>query len=188
MRINLVLATLSFFVASNALAVPGFVVDSPDGTKTDTLVFKRITYTGQCPGESLDPIRGYFTDADVPTAPGRRVRIMNHTTGLDNAPYPFTDREYDSGDRSEKIDFLPGSEHRQRWFSVVEGLNDFEVYYLDAGKIFKTKQFSFQVDIQTREEQRDAECRVEHDCLPLPPNNGGPMCLPRIVCGCFPLR
>lgn len=188
MRINLVLAALSFFASSISLAVPGFVLETPDGPRTDALIFEQVIYTGQCPGESLDPVRGYFTDADVPTGPGRRVRIINQTTGLDNAPYPFTDREYDSGARSEKIDFLPGSDHRQRWFSVVEGLNNFEVYYLEEGKIFQTKQFSFPVDIQTREQQRNAECRVEHDCLPFPPNNGGPVCFPRVVCGCFPLR
>lgn len=176
-------AFASAVLSSAAAAAPGFVIDTPTGPRTDSLVFEQVIFTGACPGSSLNPVRGYFFDPKQPTGPNRRVRIVNVTTGMDADPYPYTDREYRSGGRSEKIDFLPASKHRQRWFSVAEGVNEFEVTYTEGGRVIQTKNFSFPVTVLTRYEGRWPSCRVETDCRSYP--NGGAICLPRTVCSCF---
>jgi len=178
-----ILGISSIVFSSAALAAPGFVIDTPTGPRTDTLVLQQVIYTGACPGESLQPVRGYFFDPEQPTASNRRVKIVNVTPGMHSDPYPYTDREYKSGGRSEKIDFLPDSKHRQRWFSVAEGLNDFEVTFTEGGRVIETKQFSFPVTVMTRFEGRWPSCRADSDCRPVPPN-GGVICTPRTVCSC----
>lgn len=179
------IALSSLVVSSAAIAAPGFVIDTPTGPRTDALVFEQVVYTGSCPGNDMAAVRGYFFDPEVPTLPNRRVKVVNVTPGMASNPFPFTDREYESGGRSEKIDFYPGSTHRQRWFSVAEGMNDFEVTYTEGGRVIGTKQFSFPVTVLTRYEARYPTCRVENDCRPYPPPNGGYYCVPRTICTCF---
>lgn len=181
MRLML-LALLSVFVGS-VYAAPSFIVDTASGPRTDTLIFESVVYTGACPGSRLYPVRGYFFDPEVTTVPGRRVRIVNVTPGMSADPFPYTDREYKSGGRSEKIDFYPRSNHGQRYFSVLEGLNQFEVTYTDGGRIVKTDTFSFPVFVNTRYEARWPVCRVENDCHSTP--QGGTVCVPRSVCNCI---
>ncbi|MFZ9519412.1 MAG: hypothetical protein ACO3A4_02945 [Silvanigrellaceae bacterium] len=181
MKSLIALTSLAIFPV--AVAAPGFVIDTPTGPRTDSLVFQQVVYTGACPGTSIDPVRGYFFDPGIPTLPGRRVRVVNVTPGMSGDPFPFTDREYQSGGRSEKIDFLPSSRHRQRWFSVAEGMNDFEVTVTDGGRVVDTKQFAFPVTVMTRYEGRWPSCRVENDCHTNP--NGGVYCVPRTVCSCI---
>lgn len=177
-------ALSSLAISSAALAAPGFVIDTPTGPRTDALVFQQVIYTGACPGTDINPVRGYFFDPEVATGPNRRVKVLNVTPGMSSDPYPYTDREYRSGGRSEKIDFLPSSHHRQRWFSVAEGMNDFEVTYTEGGRVIDTKNFSFPVTVMTRYEGRWPVCRVDNDCRPVPPN-GGVVCTPRTVCSCL---
>jgi hypothetical protein len=168
--------------SGTAFASPGFVAESDGGPRTDALVFHKIIHTGPCPGTTLNPVRGHFFDQDVATAPGRRVRIVNVTPGMSTDPYPFTDRKYQNGDRSEKIDFLPRSEHGDRYFSVLEGLNDFEVTYLDGGRTVGSTTFQFPVVIETTQQTRWPVCRVENRCIP--GANGGMICIPETVCMC----
>lgn len=177
-----VVALLAGLVSGLAFAAPGFVVDSANGPRTDAIVMERVVYTGACPGTTLNPVRGYFFDPDTPTIPGRRVRIVNVTPGMNGDPYPYTDRQYQSGGRSEKIDFFPRSHHGQRYFSVAEGLNDFEVTYSDGGRVVETKSFQFPVMVTTRYQGRWPVCRVEQRCGPGP--NGGSVCYPQTVCDC----
>ena len=175
-------ALLASLVSCLAFAAPGFVVDSVNGPRTDAILLEHVVYTGGCPGSTLNPVRGYYFDTEVPTAAGRRVRIVNVTPGMNADPYPFTDREYKAGGRSEKIDFFPRSNHGQRYFSVAEGLNDFEVTYLDGGRVVETKFFQFPVMVTTRYQQRWPVCRVEQRCGASP--NGGSVCYPQTVCDC----
>jgi len=176
------MATLSLLLLTQtALAAPGFIFDSVP-PRTDALIFEEFVYTGPCPGVRLNPVRGYFFNPDVPTAEGRRVRIVNVTPGMETSPYPFTDRAYDNGQRSDKIDFLLGSKHRQRWFSVADGLNTFQVTFTDGGRVIETQQFTFPVSILTTYETRLPVCRVEPVCTIYPPS--GRVCSPRTVCAC----
>ncbi|MBM3381317.1 MAG: hypothetical protein FJY29_02635 [Betaproteobacteria bacterium] len=175
-------ALLASLVSGFAFAAPGFVVDSVTGPRTDAIVLERVVYTGACPGNTLNPVRGYFFDPEVSTVQGRRVRIVNVTPGMSADPYPYTDRQYQSGGRSEKIDFFPRSQHGQRYFSVAEGLNDFEVTYSDGGRVVETKFFQFPVMITTRYQSRYPVCRVEQRCGPGP--NGGAVCYPQTICDC----
>ncbi len=179
---RLVLLALMSVFAGIASAAPSFVIDTPAGPRTDALVFENVVYTGACPGSRMYPVRGYFFDDEVNTQPGRRVRIVNVTPGMSADPFPFTDREYQSGGRSEKIDFYPRSRHGQRYFSVLEGLNQFEVTYTDGGRVLKTDVLSFPVYVSTRYEARWPVCRVENRCHSNP--NGGTTCYPQTVCNC----
>lgn len=180
-----IIALAASFLSSLALAAPGFVTDSARGPRTDALVFERVIYTGTCPGSTLLPVRGYFFDPEVPTAEGRRVRITNMTPGMSSDPYPYTDREYKKGSRSEKIDFIPRSQHGQRFFSVAEGMNDFEVTYTDDGRVVQSKFFQFPVSVITRYEARWPVCRVENRCSSGP---NGTVCYPETVCECLRLN
>lgn len=173
---------LASLVSGAAFAAPGFVVDTPTGPRTDSIVMENVIYTGGCPGSALNPVRGYYFDPEVATVPGRRVKIVNVTPGMLNNPYPFTDREYQSGGRSEKIDFIPRSQHGQRYFSVTEGLNDFEVTYTDGGRVVETKSFQFPVYVSTRYESRWPVCRVDNRCSYGP---NGTVCYPQTICECL---
>lgn len=177
----LLLAMMSVF-SGFAFAAPSFVIDTSTGPRTDALVFENVIYTGSCPGSRMNPVRGYFFDPEVNTLPQRRVRIVNVTPGMSADPFPYTDREYRSGGRSEKIDFYPRSQHGQRYFSVMEGINQFEVTYTDGGRIVKTDFFSFPVYVSTRYEARWPVCRVENRCHTTP--NGSTACYPQTVCNC----
>lgn len=174
---------MSLIVSSAAAASPGFVFETASGSRSDVLEFEQVVYTGMCPGSELSPVRGYYVDPDQPTGGGRRVKIVNVTQGMDSDPYPYTDRDYSSAGRSEKIDFYPGSEHRRRWFSVADGINDFEVTLTQGQRVIETKRFSFPVVVKMRSEPRVPTCRIEPDCRPTPPN-GGVICTPRTVCSC----
>ena len=175
-------ALLAGAVSVAAFAAPGFVVDSPTGPRTDVITMERIVYTGSCPGSTLEPVRGYFFDPDVPTIPGRRVKIVNVTPGMSTSPYPYTYRQYQSGGRSEKIDFFPRSYHGDRFFSVAEGMNDFEATYFDGGRVVGSTHFKFPVEVLSRYEARWPVCHIENDCHWTP--NGGTICMPRTVCEC----
>ncbi|MEN9811058.1 MAG: hypothetical protein RLZZ488_2625 [Pseudomonadota bacterium] len=177
-----IIALAAGFISSFAFAAPGFVTDSARGPRTDALVFEQVIFTGACPGSTLLPVRGYFFDPEVATTEGRRVRIVNVTPGMSSDPYPYTDRQYSSGSRSEKIDFLPRSHHGQRYFSVAEGMNDFEVTYSDGGRLVQSKFFQFPVSVITRYEARWPSCRVENRCSAGP---NGTVCYPETVCSCL---
>lgn len=175
------IALVAGLVSSFAFASPGFVTDTPTGPRTDAILMENVVFTGACPGSRLEPVRGYFFDPEMPTVEGRRVRIVNVTPGMSNDPYPYTDRQYKSGGRSEKIDFFPRSHHGQRYFSVAEGMNDFEVTYSDGGRVVEVKSFKFPVAITTRYEGRWPVCRVENRCSAGP---NGTVCYPQSICEC----
>jgi hypothetical protein len=141
-----------------AAAAPGFIVDSANGPRTDAIVMERLVYTGSCPGTVIKHARGYFFDPEMATAPSRRVKIVNVTSGMDSDSNPYTDRQYQSGGRSEKIDFFPMSQHAQRYFSVAEGSNEFKVTYSDGDRVVGTKHFKFPVVVTTRYQSRSAIC------------------------------
>lgn len=90
--------------------------------------FKRIEYVGGCPGIAIEPntAKARFTSDSALPAPGRRVRIRNITKGMDNQPYPYTDRQYEQGRYSEGFDLHLEYRHRNQTFSVLESENKFE--------------------------------------------------------------
>ena len=67
-----------------------------------------------------------FFSHNTPTSPGRRVIITNVTRGLNRDPLPYTDREYERGQISEKTKVSFGSQHDRRKLVVLPGRNLFK--------------------------------------------------------------
>ena len=61
------------------------------------LTLMRTTYRGDCPGESVTPIRGMSFLASLPPAGNQRIVIRNRRTG------GYTNREYGSGRRRSRV-------------------------------------------------------------------------------------
>ncbi|MEM8831299.1 MAG: serine protease [Cyanobacteria bacterium P01_G01_bin.19] len=82
-------------------------------------------YIGECPGVKLETQEATFFSHNTQTSPGRRVIITNVTRGLNRDPFPYTDREYERGQISEKTRIAFGSQHSRRKFVVLPGKNLF---------------------------------------------------------------
>ena len=80
----------------------------------------RTIYRGDCPGESVTPIRGMSFLASLPPAGDQRIVIRNRRTG------GYTNREYGSGRRrSESFLISLGERHHGSFLSVTAGENEF---------------------------------------------------------------
>jgi len=84
------------------------------------LTLMRTIYRGDCPGESVTPIRGMSFLASLPPAGNQRIVIRNRRTG------GYTNREYGSGRRrSESFSISLGERHHGSFLSVTPGENEF---------------------------------------------------------------
>ena len=84
------------------------------------LTLMRTIYRGDCPGESVTPIRGLSFLATLPPAGNQRIVIRNRRTG------GYTNREYGSGrKRSESFSISLGDRHHGSFLSVTPGENEF---------------------------------------------------------------
>ena len=84
------------------------------------LTLMRTIYRGDCPGESVTPIRGMSFLASMPPAGDQRIVIRNRRTGS------YTNREYGSGRRrSESFLISLGERHHGSFLSVTPGENEF---------------------------------------------------------------
>ena len=128
--------------------------------------FDRIQYVGKCPGlEIRDAGKVKFIFSTMPPATGRRVLIRNMTRGINDDPFPFTDREYDEGQYSEAFIFGLNSRHRGRRFSVLEGENHFTYEIKENDKVIETGSFIAQVSIQdVGTKVRNRICQSEWQC------------------------
>ena len=80
----------------------------------------RTIYRGDCPGESVTPIRGMSFLASMPPAGDQRIVIRNRRTGS------YTNREYGSGRRrSESFLISLGERQHGSFLSVTAGENEF---------------------------------------------------------------
>ena len=84
------------------------------------LTLMRTIYRGDCPGESVTPIRGMSFLASMPPAGDQRIVIRNRRTGS------YTNREYGSGRRrSESFLISLGERQHGSFLSVTAGENEF---------------------------------------------------------------
>ena len=132
-----------------------------------------IIYVGECPGTKLENQEAMFFSNTTSTAPDRRVLITNVTRGLNRDPLPYTDREYEEGQISEKTDVTLGSKHDDRNFIVLPGKNQFkyEIVQIEEDDDYETVleegTFSAVAEKVSRQVQRDKVPVEETYC----PNN-----------------
>jgi hypothetical protein len=101
------------------------IVRNENSLDANLVKFKQVEYVGQCPGTVITGSipKGRFQSSATPPTSNRRVLIKNVTSGMENNPYPYTDRNYDTGEFSERFDFGLDSSHRNKSLSVLEGEN-----------------------------------------------------------------
>ena len=102
----------------NAISADGEFLQRSQPVQELTLM--RTIYRGDCPGESVTPIRGMSFLASLPPAGNQRIVIRNRRTG------GYTNREYGSGRRrSESFSISLGERHHGSFLSVTPGENEF---------------------------------------------------------------
>ena len=103
---------------SNAISADGEFLQRSQPVQELTLM--RTIYRGDCPGESVTPIRGMSFLASLPPAGNQRIVIRNRRTG------GYTNREYGSSRRrSESFSISLGERHHGSFLSVTPGENEF---------------------------------------------------------------
>ena len=103
---------------SNAISADGEFLQRSQPVQELSLM--RTIYRGDCPGESVTPIRGMSFLASLPPAGNQRIVIRNRRTG------GYTNREYGSGRRrSESFSISLGERHHGSFLSVTPGENEF---------------------------------------------------------------
>lgn len=143
------------------------LVSNGSSADVNMIKFKRIEYVGQCPGVVLSPgtRQSRFSSSSTHPAPRSRAIIRNVTQGIDNNPYPYTDRGYNNGQYSEGFDFSIDDRHRTRTFSVLEGDNKFEYEIAQDNKVIEKGAFTARVSVEdVGVFQRDAICKQEITC------------------------
>jgi hypothetical protein len=136
-----------------------------NGISLNQKIVSMIDYVGTCPGFYQESVAGWFRDKEVEAVEGRRVRIENETfTDIANK-IPYTDREYEKNDKSQKIGFDFGTKHRGSKFVVKPGNNEFS-YTIYDGKydkpnmqVIKKGTFSIKIKKNFKERRRDIQWR-----------------------------
>ena len=145
------------------------LVKDSGGISVNQASFTRVEYVGQCTGETYVPskIAAQFVSNTTPPASGRRAIIRNVTRGMNSDPYPFTDREYNSGRYSEGFNLQIGYSHSQRDFSVINGENQLEYEIKENnGNIAERGTIDLQVSIGDEGIfSRNSVCREEWQCV-----------------------
>jgi hypothetical protein len=122
-------------------------------------------FVGECPGNAIRPLNARFISSTTPPAPGLRVVVRNITRGMGGDIAPYTDREYNDGQRSEGFIVLPSTRHNGRYLAVLEGINDFEYQIKRNGAIIESGTFSVEIEQRTRTIARDAQIVYEEYCV-----------------------
>ncbi len=178
MRLVTVLFALSFSAVALAQA-PRVGLLTDEGLNTATI--HRTVYYGTCPGLYESPVEAFFLSETTPAAAGRRVTVRNVSFGMDNNPYPYTDRGYTNG-RSEHTYLAIGTKHRTRTFSMTSGENELEYTVFENGQPLEQGRFLMQIQLEERRIPRNEICNWQDRCFPNP--NGGWSCTHEWVCRC----
>ena len=125
--------------------------------------------TGECPGTKLESQEAMFFSNTTTTAPNRRVIITNVTRGLNRDPLPYTDREYEEGQISEKAKITLGSNHDNGNFVVLAGKNQFKYEIVqieeeDFETVLEEGSFAATAKKKTRYVERNQEPIEESYC------------------------
>ncbi|HAX80887.1 MAG TPA: hypothetical protein DCY88_34890 [Cyanobacteria bacterium UBA11372] len=116
-----------------------------NGYEVNQIRINRIEYIGDCPGEATYTPKAYFISSSTPPAPGRRVVIRNVSPGIDNDPYPYTDRGYDKGQYSQGFDVSLNTTHQTRDFALKEGVNQFNYEIKEKNTTIESGSFTVEV-------------------------------------------
>ncbi|MBV6626305.1 MAG: hypothetical protein KI793_25790 [Rivularia sp. (in: Bacteria)] len=136
-------------------------------------IVKIIKYVGTCPGSGRESIIGRFVHNEVPTKKKRRVRIYNETLADASEEIPYTDRKYKKKNKSSKISFDFGSNHKESKFVIKPGTNKLS-YQIYNGKYGKSnmevvEEGNFLVNVEksptVTEIQRDIEYKAKVICV-----------------------
>jgi Trypsin-like peptidase domain len=138
----------------------------------NSFIIPEIIYTGECPGKKSESQEAMFFSNTTTTAPNRRVIITNITRGLNRDPLPYTDREYEGGQISEKTNVTLGIEHDEENFVVLAGQNQFEYEIVqieenDLETVLESGSFVAMAQKESRYVERNKEPVEETYC----PNN-----------------
>lgn len=95
--------------------------------------------------------KAWFRSNTLSPAAGLRVNIRNVTAGVDQNPNPYTDREYNQGDRSESFIVKQNTAHRSRYFAVVPGLNTLTYEIKQGNKVVESGTLTVTMTSETRE-------------------------------------
>ena len=116
------------------------------------------TYTGDCPGVTVDrdSFKARFYSSQNPPGEGRRVVIKNITTGMGD-PAPYTDRDYSKGRLSESTTTEFGTEHSSKKFRVVTGTNLLSYEVRERGLVLESGQFQSTFKRNTQQLVRNAQ-------------------------------
>jgi hypothetical protein len=93
-------------------------------------------------------VTAYFLSSKTPPAPGLRVVIQNQTVG--SATLPYTDREYDQGNRSQSFVVSPGDTHKSKYLSLLAGDNRMTYQIKRGDRVIDSGEFMVKLDIDDR--------------------------------------
>jgi hypothetical protein len=151
-------------------AETGLVVRSfaDSETKKNVATIIETRYVGQCPGTDYTYPEAWFVSDKTPVGSGLRVKVQNVTPGMNQDPYPYTDRGYSSGVLSEHTFLSLDTKHRGRTFSVQSGDNTLQYTIAKGSQVVETGSFNLKVDLLSRVENRPTQCTLERRCYPTP--------------------
>ena len=114
------LSRRSLILANGASGAPGQGMIETSNGMPNELIWKNIKFIGECPGEKLDPLTGWFKYSGYLDPSHNwsesRVRLTRIEPTIQGA-VPYTDRKYSAHkNTSESFDMLPGGKHRNRYF------------------------------------------------------------------------
>jgi hypothetical protein len=135
------------------------------GTRTDT----KDTTLGSCLGSLYIPpntattttsytsqvgASAAFISRTTPPASGLRVMIQNITPEIDQSIRPYTDREYDQGDRSESFTLKQDITQNSRYLAVTSGRNTFTYQIQRGNQIVESGSFTTLIETETKADKQ----------------------------------
>jgi hypothetical protein len=90
----------------------------------------------------------WFVSQKTPPAPGLRVIVRNATATSVIDQMPYTDREYDKGERSERFVAALETGHHGKFLAMQMGVNQF-IYTIKRGdQVIESGKFSATIDLR----------------------------------------
>jgi hypothetical protein len=131
------------------------------GTKTDTkdvslgsclgsLYIPPNTVTTTTPYTTQVGAKAAFISKTTPPAAGLRVIIQNTTPEIDQSIRPYTDREYNQGDRSEAFTVKQDITQNSRYLAVTPGMNQFTYQIKQGSAIIESGSFTALIEPETK--------------------------------------
>jgi hypothetical protein len=108
--------------------------------------YNTTTYPYTTPGAA----KARFISRTLSPGAGLRVTIRNTTSGIDQKTLsPYTDREYNQGDRSEAFTVQQDTSHSSRYFAVTPGLNTLTYQIKRNDEVVESGTFTTVMTLET---------------------------------------